>query len=83
MSLKSVFSKIDNKTVEYFTTIRPNVSEYGFYQDRIWRVVSTHGIGKHFRITLERPIAKEKKTIKGLQLNELYLVTKPSGHISL
>jgi hypothetical protein len=58
-------SDVSEKEVTISTFEKVRVGNFGVYQNKIWRAISSEGVGKDYKITLEREFSKEKITLHG------------------
>lgn len=70
---------IDGIHIEYATSIRPQINEYGVYLNKIWKFKKITGSGKNFRMVLEREKANEKIALDREEFKQVKLIGHPTG----
>lgn len=70
--------------VEFASSIRPHVGEYGVYLNKIWKVTGTNdSSGKNFRIILERQKTNEKISLNKEDFKEVKFIGYPQGEFCI
>lgn len=64
---------------------RPTIANYWFHDNKIWQATSISGVGRDYRVVLERPLTNERVVLKGMtaELQSAKMVIKPTGYIRI
>lgn len=70
-------------TVQINTRWRPKVSGYTVYNNKVYRVVASHGDIMSLTYTIESEVTGERFSVKQPESGQLCEITSPKGYIKV